>query len=164
MCIRDSYVDGVLVGCAAHAVHAPILGAGNVPLCDRPKASSRKQVVGWMKRLEVYSGLVYPQHCFPTSYSKPKPAIMAPCAPSQYETGAPVQQPPPKKPSRRITDDDDAGPKKKKPKKKASIEPPPPPRSLDPAQRVCASRVLAVHGEEEAFLEAVRAPPRGRHL
>ena len=113
------YVDGVLVGCAAHAVHAPILGAGNVPLCDRPKASSRKQVVGWMKRLEVYSGLVYPQHCFPTSYSKPKPAIMAPCAPSQYETGAPVQQPPPKKPSRRITDDDDAGPKKKKPKKKA---------------------------------------------
>ena len=25
------YVDGVLVGCAAHAVHAPILGAGNVP-------------------------------------------------------------------------------------------------------------------------------------
>jgi hypothetical protein len=75
-----------------------------------------------------------------------------------------VQQPPPKKPSRRITDDDDAGPKKKKPKKKASIEPPPPPRSLDPAQRVCASRVLAVHGEEEAFLEAVRAAPRGRHL
>ena len=44
------YVDGVLVGCAAHAVHAPVLGAGNVPLCDRPKSSSRKQVVGWMKR------------------------------------------------------------------------------------------------------------------
>ena len=36
------YVDGVLVGCAAHAVHAPVLGAGNVPLCDRPKASSRR--------------------------------------------------------------------------------------------------------------------------
>ncbi len=157
------YVDGVLVGCAAHAVHAPVLGAGNVPLCDRPKSSSRKQVVGWMKRLEVYSGLVYPQHCFPSSYARPKPAIMAPCAPSEYETGAPVQQPPPRAKARRVTDD--AGPKKKKPKKKASIEPPPPPpRSLDPAQRVCASRVLAVHGEEEAFLEAVRAAPRGRHL
>ena len=51
------YVDGVLVGCAAHAVHAPILGAGNVrALCERAERASRKQVVGWMKRLRCIRG------------------------------------------------------------------------------------------------------------
>ena len=54
----NTHVDGVL-GCMRRSWV-------RVPLCDRPKASSRKQVVGWIKRLEALFEAGLPtEHCFP---------------------------------------------------------------------------------------------------
>lgn len=157
------YVDGVLKGAAPHAVRASILGCGNVPLCDRPKSSSRKQVVGWIRRLEVYAGVINPAHCFPAVFAKARPALLAPCLPAAYETGSKPEVMTVVKKRRHIVDDAEADPPKKQKKKQKQapeLPAPPMPRTRDPAQLVAASCVLAEHGEEEAFLEAVQNAPR----
>jgi hypothetical protein len=68
-----------------------------------------------MRRLEVYAGVVNPAHCFPTVFAKAKPALLAPCAPSAYETGSKREVVTVVK-KRRHTEADP--PKKKKKKKK----------------------------------------------
>lgn len=160
------WVDGVKVGEAGVAIRAPISGLGNIATSD---ALARKQVVGYVRRFDVYDGVV----------DKDQPVDEAP--PAQHP------RPPEEKPrvvallrgprsTKRKSLEDSRTPKRQQVSRvetvqSRAVEPRAvrtrtvrPPKVDPDLTSVLRSRALSAHGEEADFEAAARSAIRGASL
>ncbi|KAJ1457785.1 hypothetical protein M885DRAFT_615208 [Pelagophyceae sp. CCMP2097] len=150
------FVDGKRVGMAATFINSPIVGAGNVPPRTRngvPDPLAIKQVVGRLRRLQVFRGVALDDASQCLHDVEPEATCLSPTQPPRRvksEGGVP---------SRHVKEEEfcAAAPPPKRVRKVTPV-------THDDAVAVVRSRALRSLGEEDAFLEALVAARRGLGL